>query len=124
MRGYEEPIEVGVREGRGPVSFQWRGRRYRVVQVLDTWRERVPWWRLALAPEPACAGATSEADGEGREGSHEVTTYAGRDAHERLHPLAERRVWRVEAAAGHLASSGVFQLVQHGERWTLHALAD
>ena len=59
MRGYTETIEVtlaasgqhGVaRAGaHAPGAFVWRGRRYRVTAVLDTWSERTPWWRLAAA---------------------------------------------------------------------------
>lgn len=28
-----------------PVAFQWRGRAYRVLQVLGHWREDPGWWR-------------------------------------------------------------------------------
>ena len=29
----------------GPRSFVWRGRRYAVCVVLDSWQERRAWWR-------------------------------------------------------------------------------
>jgi hypothetical protein len=28
-----------------PVGFDWRGRHYRVLQVLGHWREDAGWWR-------------------------------------------------------------------------------
>lgn len=43
---YDEPIEVtsdpalqGV-----PLAFRWRGRAYRIDELLDTWREAGEWW--------------------------------------------------------------------------------
>ncbi len=53
-RRRDEPVEVrsgapagegtGV-QGAGPRSFVWRGRRYTVCAVLDSWQERRAWWR-------------------------------------------------------------------------------
>ena len=43
MREYDDVVAMGVDACGRPVVFEWRGRRYRVTQVLDTWRERVPW---------------------------------------------------------------------------------
>lgn len=40
---YEEPAEVEAPEGTIEV-FWWRGRRYRVRQVLCRWREASGWW--------------------------------------------------------------------------------
>lgn len=57
VRLVEETIEVRVgdpqRTGawwqRGeqsvPEQFLWRGRLYRVTEVVDHWQERHPWWR-------------------------------------------------------------------------------
>ena len=101
MREYDDVVAMGVDACGRPVVFEWRGRRYRVTQVLDTWRERVPWWRDPARPTtPDEQGAP--------------------DFERRL----EQRTWRVEATAGRRASSGVFHLVHHGERWSLRALTD
>lgn len=113
VRRYEEPIEVreGAREdltpglgevaGRGPNAFVWRGRLYVVRAVLDRWQERRPWWR----------------DAREREGSDVLTE------------ARERQVWRVEASAGRLAGTGVYDLcadpVSHaGSQWRLLRVAD
>lgn len=29
-----------------PISFVWRGGRYRIIEVLDNWREAGRWWEL------------------------------------------------------------------------------
>lgn len=31
-------------DGQGPVDFSWRGRRYLVREVFESWVEAVPWW--------------------------------------------------------------------------------
>ena len=80
VRRYEEPIEV--REGDVPEAFVWRGRLYVVRAVLDHWQERRSWWRDAH-----------------RDGGTDVLTDA-----------RERQVWRVEASAGRLAGTGVYDL--------------
>ncbi len=63
VRLIEEAIEVRVGdpqrprsacEGEGgdgaadaPQQFLWRGRLYRVTEVIDRWQERHAWWRAA-----------------------------------------------------------------------------
>ena len=60
VRLVEEAIEVRVgdpqhRGARGqagdgaaaPEQFLWRGRLYRVTEVVAHWQERHPWWRAA-----------------------------------------------------------------------------
>ncbi len=60
VRLVEESIEVRLGEpqrtgadrqqGEGsvaPEQFLWRGRLYRVIEVVDHWQERHPWWRAA-----------------------------------------------------------------------------
>ena len=59
VRLVEETIEVRVggphhvadpgQSGgsRAPEQFLWRGRLYRVTEVLAHWRERHPWWHAA-----------------------------------------------------------------------------
>ena len=56
-RRHDEPLQVAAGPGRpgpagsgtvaddGPRSFVWRGRRYAVCAVLDSWQERRAWWR-------------------------------------------------------------------------------
>ncbi|HEV2685933.1 MAG TPA: DUF6504 family protein [Actinomycetota bacterium] len=41
---YEEPIDVEATDG-SVEAFSWRGKRYRVRQVLGRWREAGGWWR-------------------------------------------------------------------------------
>jgi hypothetical protein len=100
VRRYEEPIEV--REGDVPEAFVWRGRLYVVRSVLDHWQERRSWWRDAH-----------------RDGGTDVLTDA-----------RERQVWRVEASAGRLAGTGVYDLgavpgpPTGSQQWQLLRVAD
>lgn len=43
MRTVLEVIEVETQHGQ-PRSFTWRGRRYRVEELLDGWRYGGRWW--------------------------------------------------------------------------------
>lgn len=48
MRVYNEPCDmVTAKDGR-PRSFEWRGRQYAVVKVLEDWESTRPWWREPL----------------------------------------------------------------------------
>jgi hypothetical protein len=126
VRRYEEPIEVragageqgsaagrdgqrasGQTAGESPSAFLWRGRLYVVRNVLAHWQERRPWWRDALDDAPA--GAAEDAP--------------GRDV---LADARERHVWRVEASAGRMAGTGVYDLgADHNPRqWRLLRVAD
>ena len=114
MRRYDDPVEVrrgwvegpGHR-GEGPEQFLWRGRLWKVADVLARWVETGPWWQ------------SSEADAtRGTDEGHEVTRDGGAvTTMPRLAAvdlLAEREVWRVEASAGRNATRegrGVFDLV-------------
>jgi hypothetical protein len=111
-RRYTEQVEVHLGEplvgelrvsaerlgpvGVVPTAFIWRGRLHVVRAVLDHWTQRLPWWRLAWA-EDASPGDRA----------------AG----------LEQDVWRVEASAGRLLGSGVYDLA-HDERWRLVRVAD
>ncbi len=108
MRRYDDPVEVrrgmvdssGTRV-EGPEQFLWRGRLWKVSDVLAHWVETGPWWQSSGVH--AVLGAEEETPGKG-------TAQAA--AHQDL--LAEREVWRVEAARGMAAASngsGVFDLV-------------
>ena len=113
MRRYDDPVDV--RKGmvgapgnavEGPEQFLWRGRLWKVCDVVAHWVETGPWWQSG--------------------GVHAVLGYddpgrrTGRDAEPEdgavLAPpdlTAEREVWRVEAARGRAVDGGrgVFDLV-------------
>jgi hypothetical protein len=76
----------------GPEQFLWRGRLWKVAQVVAHWVETGPWWRssgvhaVLGADEPGAA-------------------VAGPDL------VAEREVWRVEADRGLGTNRGMIDLV-------------
>jgi hypothetical protein len=94
-------VPLSGRPVEGPEQFLWRGRLWKVCAVVAHWVETGPWWQsrevvsaLGAEPDSAGPGGTS---GEG----------SGHDL------LAEREVWRVEAARGLAAAGtgrGVFDL--------------
>lgn len=88
-----------------PAGFRWRGRSYRVLDVLACWNEAGSWWsRLG-----AGAGGASAAAGAGG-----------------VQPL-ERQVWRVVADGRYPpAASGVYDLVHEpsSRRWWLARVWD
>jgi len=110
MRRYDDPVEVrkGMVGGtEGPEQFLWRGRLWKVCEVLAHWVETGPWWQSSgvqavlgseeMATDPASEGGAVAVQ-------HDLT--------------AEREVWRVEAARGLAAAGaadgtgrGVFDLV-------------
>ena len=119
MRRYDDPVEVrrGLAPGPGgdmeaPEQFLWRGRLWKVCEVLGHWVETGPWWQSARVA--AVLGA--EADGGARSSVHDL--------------VAEREVWRVEAARRPApsggAGSGVFDLVLDWANggWRLSRCAD
>ena len=131
MRRYDDPVEV--RKGlvscttgpvEGPEQFLWRGRLWKVRDVLAPWVATGPWWQSReVAP---ILGDESAPTGSDRAGSvHDL--------------LGEREVWRVEAArgqamarvgagaaAGAAAGAGVFDLTFDWARgsWVLSRCAD
>ena len=134
VRRYEEPIEVRAATGQAvpgeepaPDAFVWRGRLYVVRTVLDHWKERRPWWRDALDERrvPAAAAAARSGSGAGPAGSSSgaAGSSAGADV---LGDARERRVWRVEASAGRMAGTGVYDLGVDAVpgRWRLLRVAD
>jgi hypothetical protein len=114
MRRYDDPVEVrrGMVNGaqgpvEGPEQFLWRGRLWKVADVLARWVETGPWWQSADAD--AARGTDEPWGGEAPAGS--VVTAARPVA---VDLLAEREVWRVEASAGRNATRegrGIFELV-------------
>ena len=106
MRRYDDPVEVrrGMVEGpggaqEGPEQFLWRGRLWKVCDVVAHWVETGPWWQ---------SQGVQAVLGSGPGGGSGTRTGGG------THLLAEREVWRVEAARGMSAArtgAGVFDLV-------------
>ncbi len=116
MRRYDDPVDVrkgmvGGPDGaavEAPEQFLWRGRLWKVRDVVAHWVETGPWWQSSgvHAVLGVDDGGPLDADCPGSRGGR-----AGAD------PGAEREVWRVEAARGRTASTGseigrgVFDLV-------------
>ena len=108
MRRYDDPVEA--RLGRvagteGPEQFLWRGRLWKVRAVLAHWVETGPWWQSGSVravigsdePTASAAGAAGAASA--------AVAAAPPDL------LAERELWRVEAARGAAdEAGGVFDL--------------
>jgi hypothetical protein len=112
-----------------PTSFLWRGRLYVVRAVHGHWRERRAWWTSAVARAVHGVGEQVESDdlrGAGaRTGSDEggvrVLTPGTRVVLDH-----ERTIWRVEASAGRMYGSGVYELSAGAtpEAWQLLRLSD
>ena len=95
MRRYDDPVEVrrGMVPGpggrlEGPEQFLWRGRLWKVRDVVAHWVETGAWWQSS--------GVHAVLDGEDEPGNLRTRTDLA----------AEREVWRVEAARGLAAASG------------------
>lgn len=110
MRRLDEPVLVrAADEQTRPGQFIWRGRLYVVRSVVDHWRERRAWWRDLV--DGSRADPTVGADPQ---------PSADLLAPESL----EHEVWRVEASAGRLAGSGIYDLRCARGEWSLVRLAD
>ena len=118
MRKYDDPVKVrrGMVRGEhgpveGPEQFLWRGRLWKVADVVGRWVETGPWWQSADAD--AARGTDGPRGGEALR-SGRTATLAPVSAIGAVDLLAEREVWRVEAAVGRNATRdgrGVFDLV-------------
>lgn len=122
-RRYADPVEVRIGQvqiGVGPVlpagldpatvptAFIWRGRLHVVRAVQDHWVQRLPWWRGTWDGGGDSPGAVpGHAPGDGAD----------------QQPELEREVWRVEASAGRLLQTGVYDLTRD-DRWRLVRVAD
>jgi hypothetical protein len=149
VRRYEEPIEVRAageqalpddapadspggspaKDPGAPAAFLWRGRLYVVRQVLDHWKERRPWWRDALDERPATAAVAPASTGPYAATSSSSVGAAGGDGvagPDLLGDARERQVWRVEASAGRMAGTGVYDLGVDPSpgQWRLLRVAD
>ena len=130
MRRYDDPVEVRrgmVRGAQGPVEgpeqFLWRGRLWKVADVLARWVETGPWWQSSDADAARGTDVAPRLRGAERGGGAAgAVAIAGA-----VDLLAEREVWRVEAAPGRVADSrGVFDLAFDWSRgtWTLARCLD
>lgn len=115
MRRYDDPVDVrrGMVPGsagavEGPAQFLWRGRVWKVRDVVGHWVETGPWW--------SSTGARALLEGQDPGGEGERTGPAGRADVGSADPgpqpgagadlVAEREVWRVQAARGMTAHHG------------------
>ena len=108
-----EPVMVrvtGDAEGT-PGTFLWRDRIYVVREVLGHWQERRSWWASTAAravhgdAEAVSAVAAASGGGAGQVAGHPaVHSAAGQ----------EREIWRVEASAGRMFGTGVYDLARDG----------
>ncbi|WP_109472974.1 DUF6504 family protein [Ornithinimicrobium cavernae] len=95
--GWQPVLPAGLDAASAPTAFIWRGRLHVVRAVLDHWTQRLPWWR--------------------RPGGQEDTELLVSTSE------LEREVWRVEASAGRLMQTGVYDLTKD-DRWRLVRVAD
>lgn len=124
MRRYDDPVEVrrgmvagpgGTQEG--PEQFLWRGRLWKVCDVMAHWVETGAWWRSRGAgavlgtetEDAAVAASVGVGGGAGAGGVAAMTVSPGPVSGPSVSGdlLAEREVWRVEAARGLAAARAV-----------------
>lgn len=95
MRRYDDPVEV--RKGQvgdsteAPEQFLWRGRLWKVRDVLAHWVETGPWWQSS--------GVRAVVGSDDAVPTQDLATDL----------LGERELWRVEAGTGP-GGGGVFDL--------------
>lgn len=111
MRSYGDLIEVrrGLVAGQEvPAQFLWRGKLWKVREVIAHWVETGAWWE-----QPGVAvllGAGSESGGRPAEATS-GSTAADPSGVGACDLLAEREHWRVDANRGRLVDvGGVFDL--------------
>jgi len=140
-RLHTDPVEVR-RQDDEPAQFLWHGRLYVVREVLARWTETGQWWRapgvavlssgeasgaasaggpapLRTAPIPFSPKWAQRAWGEPAPDVGAATGPAGVDD-------GEQEWWRVEAAAGSSAPTGVYDLCFDWSRggWSLARVLD
>lgn len=123
VRRLDEPIAVVTATPAGaPVAFTWRDRSYVVREVLDHWRERRAWWRLALeatARSPTAEPTTVPSAERTRTGAEAGAARPGAWSTDDL----EEGVWRVTASPGRALTTGVYDLGCSGA-WRLIRIVD
>ena len=106
MRRYDDPVEVrkGLVPGsggqvEGPEQFLWKGRLWKVCGVVGHWVETGPWWQSrSVAPVLGAERQQRHGDQPGEPDEQSAVS---------VHDLvADREVWRVEAARGLAATTG------------------
>jgi hypothetical protein len=114
---HEEPVEV-ARRGEPPEQFLLHDRLYLVRSVLARWVEPGGWrWSGPgrVRPLPAAVGGGPDGAAEAPAGRPPVIHSVPVD-------LADRELWRVEAAPGREARPAVFDLCRdrtdERARWT------
>ena len=109
-RRYDDPVDVRRRDG-APAEFLWRGRLYVVREVLTHWVESGAWW--GNSSRDSLSSATPGAVAI----DVDVAAVTLDD---------ELEVWRVEASAGRVHGTGVFDLGFSWSRgsWTLLQVLD
>lgn len=123
-RLHTDPVEVRRRDDE-PAQFLWRGRLYVVREVLARWTEAGGWWRAAtvsaltsgdasgIAEKPAAPLRTEPVPSSpawGQRAWGEPAPDVGAAVGPAGVDDGERDWWRVEAAAGQAAGSGVYDL--------------
>ena len=98
-RRYDDPVDVRRRDD-APAEFLWRGRLYVVREVLTHWVESGAWWR-GPAARSVLGLDTSTGEASPAPAPPGAVTMSIDD---------ELEVWRVEASAGRMHGTGVFDL--------------
>ena len=121
-RLHADPVEVRKRDD-APEQFLWRDRLYVVREVLASWTEAGGWWQGSAV---LALGTGDSSDGAGPAGletaplppsprwGQRAWGEPAPDVGTSIGPASiddrERHWWRVEAAAGRWAGSGVYDL--------------
>lgn len=115
MRRYDDPVDVrkgmvGGPDGaavEAPEQFLWRGRLWKVCDVVAHWVETGPWWQSSGVHAVLGVDAPGAEETRGTAGCPGSSGSSGARSSGRVaDPGAEREVWRVEAARGRAAASG------------------
>ena len=105
MRRYDDPVEVvrGHVDGlEAPAQLVWREQLWRVCAVVSTWVETGAWWEHRDVASLLGVGGEGAEDAEGAESDAGAVSVASL--------LAEKEMWRVEAARGRLGTRAVVDL--------------
>ena len=95
-RLHADTVEVQRRDDE-PAQFLWRGRLYVVQEVLARWTESGGWWRTAAVQAVSSGASPGPSDHAQEAGTASVDD-------------GEQDWFRVEAGAGRLAGTGVYDL--------------
>ena len=101
-RLHADAVEVQRRHDE-PAQFLWHGRLYVVQEVLARWTESGGWWRTAAVQALSSGAGSSDGSVAGSGPDEHVPGSASVDD-------GEQDWFRVEAGAGRLAGTGVYDL--------------